>query len=282
MSSVQDQTWPSLDGHLILSVPVQDDSRWKARNEYQPIYLPACNSTDASSTSTEQAVVKVLTPEQVLADLNDFFSTSLAITYPPLHSLLVSFISQGLDFWSIYARLRSNWPQTSCSSGSGVEVFGAERALVNEVSRYANRRLNAHVPRRIWDLRANRVIPSNYMYSHSHPGFKFKSFQAIVHRWIDDVVVSETYTRINGYQWPVPIPIGVDLELVRSELVALGAEYIWLDVLCVRLNGSHLSQKDLNKCLKKMRMDDPACCFHCTGGLGRGFDESSSIQFKTR
>ena len=45
-------------------------------------------------------------------------------------------------------------------------------------------------------------------------------------------------TPINGYKWPVPIPIDTTLEHVRVELLNLGAVYIWVDVLCLRQVGS--------------------------------------------
>jgi len=41
-------------------------------------------------------------------------------------------------------------------------------------------------------------------------------------------------TSVNGYEWPIPVPIGVTLETVRNELLHHGAEYCWLDVLCLR------------------------------------------------
>ena len=42
-------------------------------------------------------------------------------------------------------------------------------------------------------------------------------------------------TSINLNQWPVPVPEGIDLEHdVRRELLNMGAEYVWVDVLCLR------------------------------------------------
>ncbi len=42
------------------------------------------------------------------------------------------------------------------------------------------------------------------------------------------------WTPINGYEWPVPIPKDVDLNLIRIEMLNLGLKYAWLDVLCLR------------------------------------------------
>lgn len=47
----------------------------------------------------------------------------------------------------------------------------------------------------------------------------------------------DVMTPINGNEWPVPIPKDTDLDLVRIEMLNLGAEYVWLDVLCLRQRG---------------------------------------------
>ncbi len=80
-------------------------------------------------------------------------------------------------------------------------------------------------PRRVWDLYANRVLP--YWVPHRDPW-------AISHAWVDDNDLKREMTPINGYEWPVPMPKNADLNLIRIEMLNLGAEYIWLDVLCLR------------------------------------------------
>ncbi len=54
------------------------------------------------------------------------------------------------------------------------------------------------------------------------------------HAWVDEKDVTRVMTPINGYEWPVPIPKDADLDLIRIEMPNLGAEYVWLDVLCLR------------------------------------------------
>ncbi|KAK0438798.1 hypothetical protein EV421DRAFT_2037654 [Armillaria borealis] len=44
-------------------------------------------------------------------------------------------------------------------------------------------------------------------------------------------------TPINGREWPVLIPKNISLDLIRIEMLNLGAEYAWLDVLCLRQEG---------------------------------------------
>ena len=40
-------------------------------------------------------------------------------------------------------------------------------------------------------------------------------------------------TAVNQEQHPVPIPEGVTLDAVRDELLGLGAQFCWLDILCL-------------------------------------------------
>ncbi|PBK90068.1 hypothetical protein ARMGADRAFT_1112206 [Armillaria gallica] len=47
----------------------------------------------------------------------------------------------------------------------------------------------------------------------------------------------DVQTLINGYEWPVTIPKDADLNLIRIEMLNLGVEYTWLDVLCLRQVG---------------------------------------------
>ena len=42
------------------------------------------------------------------------------------------------------------------------------------------------------------------------------------------------WTEINQHQWPVPLPQGNSLEHLRWEILRLGAEYVWIDVVCLR------------------------------------------------
>jgi len=51
--------------------------------------------------------------------------------------------------------------------------------------------------------------------------------------------MSPITTPINQYQWPTPLLRGLDLEhSVRRELLNKDAEYVWLDVLCLRQHAT--------------------------------------------
>ncbi|GJE96065.1 hypothetical protein PsYK624_122580 [Phanerochaete sordida] len=105
-------------------------------------------------------------------------------------------------------------------------------------------------PRRVWDLFSNRVIPF-YVIAHSDESIRIpRTIKTVSHSWCHPDNRYEVQTPINNYQWPVPIPIipgnehapgdshnAALLDRVRVELLNLGAEYAWLDVLCIRQKG---------------------------------------------
>ncbi|KAF8457093.1 hypothetical protein BDZ91DRAFT_786036 [Kalaharituber pfeilii] len=94
------------------------------------------------------------------------------------------------------------------------------------------------MPRRIWDLKSNRVVDFRMLHAEvnsievPHKGTRRPTFWAVSHSWTSDMRTVET--SVNQYQWPVPLPNGVDIESLRKELLTLGADYVWLDVLCLR------------------------------------------------
>ncbi|KAK0433521.1 hypothetical protein EV421DRAFT_1718524 [Armillaria borealis] len=88
-------------------------------------------------------------------------------------------------------------------------------------------------PRRVWDLYSNRVVP----YWITDTGYEYRSPRPISHAWMDEKDRAVVWTPINGYEWPVPIPKDADLNLIRIEMLNLGLEYAWLDVLCLRQVG---------------------------------------------
>ena len=91
------------------------------------------------------------------------------------------------------------------------------------------------MPRRIWDLKSNRVVNFRMLHAAQSRTQTTPIFWAVSHSWTSDM--SPTRSAINQYQWPVPLPKDISLEYLRSELLALGAEYIWIDVLCLRQQG---------------------------------------------
>ncbi|PBK59110.1 hypothetical protein ARMSODRAFT_808276 [Armillaria solidipes] len=117
---------------------------------------------------------------------------------------------------------------------------------------------------RVWDLYANRVVPS---------WATKKTPLGISHTWMDKRDRVDVWTPINRREWPVPIPKDANLDLIRIEMLNLGAEYAWLDVLCLRQEGG--IREDLR--VPEWKIDVPTIgwvyrnkavvCYFC--GLGR-------------
>ena len=105
------------------------------------------------------------------------------------------------------------------------------------------------MPRRLWDLISNRVVDFRMLHAaQSTTGITTTpTFWAVTHGWTSDM--TPICTAINQYQWPVPFPKDISLESVRSELLTLGAEYVWIDVLCLR-------QKSEVDYLEKLRVEE--------------------------
>ena len=91
------------------------------------------------------------------------------------------------------------------------------------------------LPRRLWDLKSNRVIDFQMLHAALSNIKTLPTFWAVSHSWTNDM--SPVWTAINQYQWPVLLPKNIGLDYLRSELLTLGAEYVWLDVVCLRQKG---------------------------------------------
>ncbi|KAK0436341.1 uncharacterized protein EV420DRAFT_1317369 [Desarmillaria tabescens] len=92
-------------------------------------------------------------------------------------------------------------------------------------------------PRRVWDLYSNRVVPRWIMDIDDVRAVWRLWPDPISHAWVDEKDRADVWTPINGYEWPVPVPKESDLKLIRIEMLNLGLEYAWLDVLCLRQVG---------------------------------------------
>ncbi|KAK0449018.1 uncharacterized protein EV420DRAFT_1565499 [Desarmillaria tabescens] len=151
----------------------------------------------------------------LLRELNTALGTSYTLN-PDLSSLLEPFIVPGATVRDdIHKKLEDE------------DQKMRQAALVN------NQIVDPRVPpRRVWDLYSNRVVPLWKI-----PVEHWSKIWAISHAWMDENDRLDVWTPINGREWPVPVPKGADLRLIRIELLNLGAEYVWLDVLCLRRRG---------------------------------------------
>jgi hypothetical protein len=90
------------------------------------------------------------------------------------------------------------------------------------------------------------------------------------------------YTSINGYEWPVPVPSRVKLETVRKELIDHGAEYVWLDVLCLRQKSEDEQKEKTRKeewavdvpTIGSVYITEASHVMRYMNGLGRTFSNS--------
>ncbi|PBK63545.1 hypothetical protein ARMSODRAFT_963148 [Armillaria solidipes] len=203
----------------------------------------------------------------VLEKLNATLGTSYTLGSKDLHllgivqmySLLEPYVARNDDFGTVYAHLRHLWHFH--------DVAGMKRDLPTHEEWDREMRMEMLVdgritrgylpPRRMWDLYANRVVPCWLAYE----GFLW----AISHAWVDGRDRVNVMTPINGYEWPVPMPKDANLDLIRIEMLNLGARYAWLDVLCLRQEGG--KREDLR--LEEWKLDVPT--------IGRVYQTSEDV-----
>ncbi|PBK60529.1 hypothetical protein ARMSODRAFT_922074 [Armillaria solidipes] len=209
------------------------------------------------SSSLADTPCTTLGIEGVLDRLNATLGTSHMLDTPSLSSLLNSCIEKNNDFGTAYAYLRPVWNTHGNSD------------IQNELCRHEEedkeRRQKALVgnqivdmdlpPRRVWDLYSNCVVP--WWITGAESILQLSNYSRkplpISHAWVDKKDQVDVWTSINGEKWPVPIPEGASLELIRIEMLNLGLEYAWLDVLCLRQKGG--PQEDLR--VEEWKLDVP-------------------------
>ncbi len=167
--------------------------------------------------------------EELLEKFNAILGTSYTLGTAGVRSILGDCILKEYDFGTAYSRLRPFWYGDLTTTVDDLYEHEVqyrqmlEDVLVNDIIIYP------HVlPRRVWDLYSNRVVP--WCVTRQRPW-------AISHAWMDKSWREDMLTAINSREWPVPIPLDTSLDRIRTEMLNLGAEYVWLDVLCLRQEG---------------------------------------------
>jgi len=133
-------------------------------------------------------------------------------------------------------------------------------------------------PRKMWDLAAHRVIPTEALQPECRrlrqecnlcrykpsPGLGklITEFWAISHSWVATSNREHISTRINGYQWKIPVPKGVTPEFIAAEVKSLIASrpcrgrpwsfYCWLDLLCIRQESLDLDEPSEREMLRQL------------------------------
>ncbi|KAK0438194.1 uncharacterized protein EV420DRAFT_150475 [Desarmillaria tabescens] len=178
----------------------------------------------------------------VFEKLNTTLGTFYILS-PLMSSVLESYIRRNSDFGTVYAHLRSYWfdfatiEQRRCKDEENDREMRRKAIVHNRITK------RDMPPRRVWDLYANRVVP--YWVT------PLTDWCAISHAWVSEEERMDVMTPINGYEWPVPMPNDANLDLIRIEMLNLGAGYVWLDVLCLRQEYAIREEDQLKEALRK-------------------------------
>lgn len=265
--------------------------------------------------------------QSLLVKMNDFMGTAhVPDRLAGLERLLKWCLDENEDLGYVYAMLHPRWhmlsPSTTSSSSSTSSTPSSDpaesiledlkkRKLLDRLLRRTAMASDGKVvanpkipPRRLWDLYANRVVPL-WVASVSTPAPSSKTkrenrFLAVSHAWMKEEERENIGTSVNGHEWPVPFPKGMDLERVRVELLNIAhlqafsdadapVHLAWLDVVCLRQYGSLDPEKseEREKARKEeWKIDVPtigAVYYHAAkvvvyySGLGIPFEEVGDL-----
>ncbi len=167
----------------------------------------------------------------MLEHLNTILGTTYTLS-ASISSLLQPFIDKNRDFGIAYAYLRRRWygqgeercPIDLSTMKDKLHSWETkDREMRRTVVRKGRIISRSIPPRRVWDLFSNRVVP----WWVGHGGGPGVEPRGVSHAWLDVKDRILIWTSINGKKWPVPLPAGVDLRLVRIELLEFECEYGW-------------------------------------------------------
>ncbi|KAK0429826.1 hypothetical protein EV421DRAFT_1945903 [Armillaria borealis] len=202
--------------------------------------------TISALTETGQAESSIKVPLQ-----RSYTRTSYALDTPSLRSILKDCVEKNYNFGTAYGRLRRIWYTADCSNIRD-ELRRHEQIdrKMRQKALEGNRVVNPNLPpQHVWDLYSNRVMP-RWVWDIQCP---WEWPQPISHAWVDEKDHMDVITPINRKEWPVPIPKGTSLDLIWIEMLNLGVEYTWLDVLCLRQKGG--PKEDLR--VEEWKLDVP-------------------------
>ena len=142
------------------------------------------------------------------------------------------FISCDFDFGLAYAAARTAWKGFNEDSADS-SVISIQRARWHNYAQILNEARSKAIeidhsssgleliispysvmPRRLWDLKSNRVVDFQMLHSAQLPTVTPPTFWAVSHSWTKDM--RSVSTTINQHQWPVPLPNSITLDYLRS------------------------------------------------------------------
>ncbi|EKM53757.1 uncharacterized protein PHACADRAFT_198179 [Phanerochaete carnosa HHB-10118-sp] len=227
---------------------------------------------------------------RLLKLLNDTLGTRYPLGKPELEQCLDHVLRTSQDFGQAYGILRRHWRSDFTRLLSDLAGDQKKDRLARQNALVDGYICNSEVPpRRVWDLYSNRVLPL-YAINRGRDLHEIPDeVWTVSHSWVHESAHIDVSTSINGNQWPVPIPNDTTLDHVRVELLNLGAEYAWLDVLCLRQRGR---PEDEEQRKEEWKLDVPTIghvysssgrpCVTYFNGLGLPFNPSSQILSSTR
>lgn len=236
-----------------------------------------------------------MSPLHMLMGLNLVQGTHYSLDTEGMTELLQHIQQTSSDFGEAYGKVRRSWSYVDPSiiKQRYDELYAldaAHESWRNEAvdSGSFGLRTSHLPPRRTWDLYSNRVLPLAIIASGSS-GRRDQvpaELWTVSHSWVPIEERMEVWTPINNKQWPVPLPRATTLEHIRIELLNMGAEYVWLDVLCLRQQG--LEQSELIR-VDEWKVDVPTIghiyrgaprdrpCVTYFNGLGLPLDTSPDM-----
>lgn len=206
---------------------------------------------------------KDLSVAQLLDELNDVFGTHRTLQDTvdsgrgSIRACLQDFIDDECNLGLVYGYLRRVWWSTKnlTSFREQMNTWKEEDLELRRRAIDSDRVVNPKIPpRRIWDLYSNRVLP--FYALGSKEGEIPPNVWAVSHSWIPKDQRRYVRTLINSNEWPIPLPYATALDRVRIELLNMGAEYVFLDILCLRQEDLDSPAHELQR-RKEWRIDVP-------------------------
>ncbi|EKM57025.1 uncharacterized protein PHACADRAFT_254506 [Phanerochaete carnosa HHB-10118-sp] len=232
--------------------------------------------------------------DDLLAKLNSVLGMLCTLDTPGVRDCLEYAIGGSHDFGEVYGTLRSEWSGWRRPEDPAAALARMKKRR-DEVQRRRDNAIRGHSiqnsripPRRVWNLYSNRVLPFHVMpwANGEGEGCLPDDLWTVSHSWVREQDREYVMTVINGRQWRVPIPHGISLDHIRIELLNMGAEYVWLDVLCLWQEGI---KDDDRARLEEWELDVPTIghiyqaepderrCITYFNGLGLPFDLSPAV-----
>ncbi|EKM53760.1 uncharacterized protein PHACADRAFT_211409 [Phanerochaete carnosa HHB-10118-sp] len=216
--------------------------------------------------------------------LNDILGTRYTLGKPGLEQCLDHFIRNSRDFGQVYGALRCHWQSDFTRLLSDIAAKQKREEVMQKNALDGGYISNSQVsPRRVWDLYSNRVLPFYAIDQNRNSLVIPDNIWTVSHSWVHENARIDVSTPINDYKWPVPIPNNTTFDHIRVELLNLGAEYVWLDVLCMRQRGR---PEDEEQRKEEWKLDVPTIgsvysldrpCVTYFNGLGLPFDPSPQV-----